>query len=572
QLTLKEGLTNFRDQTFAGDMTDRGVQRIEDAATLRAVQFVSDAGPLAHPIRPSEVESPENFYTTTIYEKGAEVIRMMRTMMGYEKFREAMNLYFKRHDGQAVTTEDFVAAMADTSGIDLTQFERTWYNQAGTPVLDITDAYDADADEYTLTIKQHTPATPGQPTKEPFHIPVQVGLLDSKGHDMQLNLKGDASRLTNGDVLHVRKPEETFVFTGVKEKPLPSLLRDFSAPVKVNYDYSRDDLMFLLSHDSDGFNRWDAGQKLAIEVIKDQVEAIQGGKTEMVDRRLVDAYKAVLEDASISPLLKAEFLTLPSRSYIMSLYPVGEVDVDAIHDARERVRIALATKLEPQFKEAYDHHRESESRPYAYNMKDMGERRIKLLALAYLMAVKGEHNYLEQAKAQLEADRNMTEVSTALWAIANYGNEAERAEAFGDFYEAWKADPLMMNQWLAIQATADRDDVLKDVKALTKHPAYDPMNPNSLRSLVGAFSHTVHFHAKDGEGYTFLADEVIRVDKFNPDVASRLVEPLTEAYKFPQDRRALMKVQLERIAAYEGLSKNTREKVSKSLKLLESDA
>ncbi len=568
QVCLKEGLTRFTDQEFTADMTSRPVKRIDDVTGMRTAQFPEDAGAMAHPIRPASVVSIENFYTPTVYEKGAEVIRMIQTLIGKDNFRKGMDLYFDRHDGQAVTTEDFVKAMEDASGVDLSQFEKTWYNQAGTPTLHVTDAYDPQKKEYRLTIKQSTPPTPGQPKKDPFHIPVRVGLLDSKGNDMPLEL--DASQkdlLTNDDILNLKDNETTFVFKNVTEKPVPSLLRNWSAPVKLEYDYTRDDLMFLMANDNDGFNRWEAGQKLGIDVLKELVDAKQTGKSQAVDQRLINAFLGVLQDPNMDKALAARALVLPSTAYLSGMYPDGQVDVDAIYEARKEAREAIGKALEPLWLKAFNDNRSTENRPYEWNGSDVGERAIKNIALAYLMEANPQ-KYLPLAIDQFDRNHNMTDVRASLGHILDHADEKTRQEKLDAFYQEHKDNPLAMNQWFADQALADRADVLDEVKTLMNHPAYDAKNPNSVRNLIGGFTaNTIRFHSKDGSGYRFLADEVIRIDKFNPMLASGLAKRLASPHRYDRKRQDLIKAELERIRD-NVKSNNVREIVSKSLDLL----
>lgn len=567
-LTLKEGFTVFRDSEFTSDLNSRGVKRIDDVTEMRTVQFAEDAGAMAHPIRPASVGSIENFYTPTVYEKGAEVIRMIHTLLGEEAFRKGSDLYFSRHDGQAVSTEDFIQAMEDASGVDLSHFERTWYNQAGTPVLDVTDAYDPKTKEYRLTLKQSTPPTPGQPVKEPFHIPIRIGLLDSKGNDIPLKLEASqAHLLTNKDVLNLKEAETTFLFQNVPEKPIPSLLRNWSAPVKLNCNYSRDDLMFLMANDNDGFNRWEAGQKLGVAVLKELVEAHQKGKTPKVDPRLIQAFKGILKDKNLDPALAARTLALPSTSYLAELYPDGKVDIDAIHAARNQAKKVIGKSLKRLFLKQFHASRSTESRPYEWNAKDVGGRAIKNVALAYLVAANPE-KYLPLATAQFDLNHNMTDVRSALGHILNNDDEKARRAKLDEFYQEHKSNPLAINQWLTDQAMADWPDVLDQVKALLKHEAYAPKNPNSVRSLVGAFaSNAVHFHKKDGSGYKFLADQILEIDKFNPMLAAGIAKRLATPHRFDKARQALIKAELERILE-NAKSKNVREIASKSLELL----
>lgn len=548
QVSLKEGFTTFTEQEFTADMNSRPVKRIDDVNDMRTRQFPEDAGPMAHPIRPAAVGSIENFYTPTVYEKGAEVIRMIQTLIGKTAFRKGSDLYFDRHDGQAVTTEDFVKAMVDASGVDLFQFEQTWYNQAGTPTLDVMDAYDATTLEYRLTLRQSTPATPGQATKAPFHIPVRIGLLNEQGNDLPLQLKpSQADLLTNGDILNLKDNEATFVFTDVYEKPVPSLLRNWSAPVKLNYAYTRDELTFLAAHDNDGFSRWDAAQKLGEDVLKELVSAHQKGENKTVDSHLIEAFRAVLEDLAIDPSLASRTLILPSTTYLAELYPAGQVDVDAIDAARKQARKTIGQVLEPLFMERFNTSRSSESHQYDWNPKDVGERAIKNTALSYLI-VANPTKYLPLALTQFDQNHNMTDIRASLGHIINHADETTRQLKLDSLYAEIKDNKLAIDQWFSEQAFADRADVLKQVKALTRHESYNGKNPNSVRSLIGGFTaNTVHFHNRNGEGYRFLADQIIDIDKFNPSLAGGLTKRLADAYKFDQSRQQLMKAELQRI-------------------------
>ncbi len=581
QLSLKEGLTVFRDQEFSSDMNAREVKRIDDVIGMRTRQFAEDAGAMAHPIRPASVGSIENFYTSTVYEKGAEVIRMMHTLMGgQEGFRKGTDLYFDRHDGQAVTTEDFVKAMEDASGLDLKQFEKTWYNQAGTPTLDVTDAYNPETKEYRLTLKQSTPSTPGQATKEAFHIPVRLGLLDSKGHDMPLVLQSKNSEaLTHGHVLNLTENETTFTFSKVSEKPVPSLLRNWSAPVKVNYDYSRDDLTFLMANDNDGFNRWEAGQKLGVDVLKELVSAHQQGQSIEVDPRLIQAFKSVLQDTKLDVALTATNLILPSLSYLSELYPDGAVDLDAIDAARKQTRKAIGQALEKELLERFNQSRSTESRPYQWTMADAGERSLKNILLAYLIAGNPEQ-YLDLAIGQFDQKHNMTDIRGALSHILNHAPTDVRNAKLSGLYNENQSNAQAMDQWFSDQALADRSDVLDHVKRLMTHEAYmesspedesvlrKTTNPNRVRSLVGGFvANKVHFHHKDGSGYSFLADQIIEIDQFNPMLAAGLSKAFSSARKFDTNRRQLIATQLERIQGSVD-SKNVKEIVGKTLESL----
>lgn len=565
-LTLKEGFTVFRDSEFTADLNSRAVKRIEDVTAMRTRQFPEDASAMAHPIRPASVGSIENFYTPTVYEKGAEVIRMIHTLLGEALFRQGSDLYFKRHDGQAVTTEDFIQAMADASHMDLRQFERSWYNQAGTPTLDITDEYDPQKQEYRLTIQQSTPSTAAQPVKEPFHIPVRVGLLDAQGNDMPLKLAAD-NLLTNGDVLNLKENKMTFVFNQVPEKPVPSLLRNWSAPVKLNYDYSREQLTFLMAADNDGFNRWEAGQKLGVIVLQELVKAHQHSTIKTVDSQLIEAFRKVLQDKNIDPALVASTLALPSTSYLAELYPDGQVDVDALHAARKHAKQAIGLALESSFLELYNTSRSTEKRPYAWNVKDAGERSIKNMALSYLMAA-NPVEHLQLATTQFDLNHNMTDVRAALSHILDHAKGEVCKNRLEAFYQEHQENPLAINQWFQDQALADHTDILTTVQSLLKHKAYDAKNPNSVRSLVGAFaSNTIHFHNKDGSGYKFLAEQIIEIDKFNPSLAAGLTKRLSTPHRFDKTRQELIKAQLNYLHDHIA-SNNVKEIVRKSLALL----
>jgi len=570
QLSLKEGFTVFRDSEFSADMGSRTVKRVEDVSLLRTLQFAEDAGPMAHPIRPESYIEISNFYTMTIYEKGAEVVRMLANLLGEENFRKGTDLYFSRHDGQAVTTEDFVAALSDASGKDLTQFKR-WYSQAGTPRLQVTDYYDQETQEYSLHIKQSCPSTPECQEKLPYHIPIALGLLGSAG-DLPLYLKDTELNVETSDnahrVIELTQAEQTFVFERVFEKPVPSLLRGFSAPVKLDYAYSREDLMLLMSRDSDGFNRWDASQQLALQVIDDVMQAYKVGKdlnTIAIDERLISAYRSVLQDQSLDKAMVAYMLTLPSEAYISELADV--IDVEAIHYSRKAVRKAIARELRPDFERIY--HQYNHQQTYVATANGIAERSLKNVALAYLMLLDDEA-IIHACVHQYTTANNMTDVMAALTQLVNADSSkahklAERA--LEKFYQDWKNESLVVNQWFSVQATCLLPNVLTKVKALEKHPAYDGKNPNKIRALVSSFcnANAINFHDVTGQGYEYLADHIIQLNAQNPQIASRLLTPLTKWKKYSAVRQALMKAQLERIMAVPDLSKDVFEVVSKSL-------
>ena len=569
QLSLKEGFTVFRDSEFSADMGSRTVKRVEDVTLLRTAQFAEDAGPMAHPIRPESYIEISNFYTMTIYEKGAEVIRMLANLLGKENYRKGTDLYFARHDGQAVTTEDFVAAMADASGRDLTQFKR-WYSQAGTPVLKVTDHYDDDAQEYSITIEQSCPPTPECQQKLPFHIPVAMGLLGSAG-DLPLYLKGAAPNFETSDnthlVLELTQTKQTFVFERVQEKPTPSLLRGFSAPVKLDYDYSRDDLINLMTRDSDGFNRWEASQELTLSLIKACITDYQYRSeilTFSLPQQLADAYKGLLQDSSLDQAMVAYMLTLPSEAYISE--QCAEIDVEAIHFARKAIRKSLAVALQNEFASiylAYDH-----KQVYSASAGGIAKRSLKNVALGYLMLLQDEQ-WIKASANQYQIATNMTDKIAALTQLVNSESTSAQSiaeKSLADFYETWKNESLVVNQWLVLQASCQLPGTLARVKKLLQHPGYDGRNPNKIRSVIASFANNaINFHAGNGDGYHFLANQIIQLNSQNPQIASRLLTQLIKWKRYPKNRQDLMKRELQRILELPDLSKDVYEVVSKSL-------
>ena len=564
QLSLKEGFTVFRDAEFSADMNSRTVKRIEDVAYLRTHQFAEDGGPMAHPVRPDSFIEISNFYTLTVYEKGSEVVRMVRTLLGAEGFRQGSDLYFERHDGQAVTTDDFIKAMEDANGVDLTQFKR-WYSQAGTPRLEVSDAYDEAARTYSLTFRQSCPPTPDKAEKLPFVIPVELGLLDAQGNDLPLQLAGESSAVGSTRVLSVTEAEQTFVFQGIEARPLPSLLRGFSAPVKLSFPYDRDQLMFLMQHDSDGFNRWEAGQQLAVQVLQELIGQHQLGQALQLDPRLLKALDTVLGDTSLDAAMVAEMLSLPGEGYLTEISQVA--DVDAIHAAREFARRQIAEHLfEPLWTRYQANRAVSRNTAYVASAEHFARRSLQNIALSYLM-LSAKPQVLEATLEQFEQCDNMTERLTALAVLVNSPFEAERAKALESFAEHFKDNPLVMDQWFSVQAASTLPGGLARVKALMQHPAFTLKNPNKVRAVVGAFAgqNLVNFHAADGSGYRFLADLVIELNALNPQIASRQLAPLTRWRKYDAARQALMKGELERILAAGELSSDVYEVVSKSL-------
>ena len=564
QLSLKEGFTVFRDSEFSADMNSRTVKRIQDVAYLRTHQFAEDAGPMAHAVRPESFIEISNFYTLTVYEKGSEVVRMIHTLLGAEGFRKGSDLYFERHDGQAVTCDDFIKAMEDANGADLSQFKR-WYSQAGTPRLAVSEHYDAQQHTYSLTFAQSCPATPDKVEKLPFVIPVELGLLDARGGEIALQLAGETVASGTSRVLSVTQAEQTFTFVGVNEKPLPSLLRGFSAPVKLSFDYSRDQLMFLMQHDSDGFNRWDAGQQLAVQVLQELIGQHQRGEALVMDQRLVEALRTVLGNDQLDQAMVAEMLSLPGEAYLTEISDVA--DVEAIHTAREFARKQLADSLFDALWTRYQANREvSKATPYVAEAEHFARRALQNIALSYLM-LSGKPQVLAAALEQFEHSDNMTERLTALAVLVNSPFEAEKAAALASFAEQFKDNPLVMDQWFSVQAGSTLPGGLQRVRELMEHPAFTLKNPNKVRALVGAFAgqNLINFHAADGSGYRFLADLVIELNGFNPQIASRQLAPLTRWRKYDAARQALMKAELVRIRDSGELSSDVFEVVSKSL-------
>ena len=564
QLSLKEGFTVFRDSEFSADMNSRVVKRIQDVAYLRTHQFAEDAGPMAHAVRPESFIEISNFYTLTVYEKGSEVVRMIHTLLGEAGFRKGSDLYFERHDGQAVTCDDFIKAMEDANGADLSQFKR-WYSQAGTPRLAVSEHYDAQQHTYSLTFAQSCPATPDKVEKLPFVIPVELGLLDARGGEIALQLAGETVASGTSRVLSVTQAEQTFTFVGVNEKPLPSLLRGFSAPVKLSFDYSRDQLMFLMQHDSDGFNRWDAGQQLSVQVLQELIGQHQRGEALVMDQRLVEALRTVLGNDQLDQAMVAEMLSLPGEAYLTEISDVA--DVEAIHTAREFARKQLADSLFDGLWARYQANRAvSKATPYVAEAEHFARRALQNIALSYLM-LSGKPQVLAAALEQFEHSDNMTERLTALAVLVNSPFEAEKAAALASFAEQFKDNPLVMDQWFSVQAGSTLPGGLQRVRELMEHPAFTLKNPNKVRALVGAFAgqNLINFHAADGSGYRFLADLVIELNGFNPQIASRQLAPLTRWRKYDAARQALMKAELVRIRDSGELSSDVFEVVSKSL-------
>jgi aminopeptidase N len=560
QLSLKEGLTVFRDQEYGADMYSRPVQRIREVRDLRARQFPEDASPMAHPVRPQSYMEISNFYTATVYSKGAEVVRMIHTLIGAENFRKGMDLYIERHDGQAVTTDDFVQAMADASGRDLTQFKR-WYDQAGTPVLDVSDAYDPAAQRYSLTVRQSCPPTPGQPEKQPFHIPLALGLVGPAGEDIPLEVEGADARAFAGAVLSVSKPEQRFEIARVAVRPVPSLARGFSAPVVVNYDYDERSLAHLMANDADPFNRWEAGQRLATRLMLRGVEDVRAGREFAAPESFVEAFARTLALAKDDPSFAAEALTLPSEHFIAEQMAVA--DPDAIHAVRTGLARNLGEVLRDDLLAAYRAY--AVPAPYSPDAASAGKRALRNLCLAYLMETRSAEA-CALAESQFGSADNMTDTMAALAVLADF-DCAERARSLEAFYARWRNEPLVADKWLRVQAVSRLPGTLAEVKRLMTHPAFSLKNPNKVYALIGAFSAANHvrFHAADGSGYDFLAEQVIALDKLNPQVAARVARAFDRWRKFDSARQCHARGALERIRATPGLSKDVSEIVTKGL-------
>jgi aminopeptidase N len=559
QLALKEGLTVFREQQYAGDQYSRAVARIQAVRNLRTSQFPEDAGPMAHAVRPPSYQQISNFYTATVYSKGAELVRMMHTLVGAKAFRKGIDLYFERHDGQAVTTDDLVRAIQDASGVDLKQFAR-WYEQAGTPQLDVHDRYDAAARSYELTVKQSCPPTPGQPEKLPLHMPLVVGLIDAKGRDLPLKLEGEAADQGTSRVLSLREATEVFRFVDVPEAPTPSLGRDFSAPVVIKFAYSDDALRHRLSHDSDPFNRWLAGQELAMKLLLQGVADDRAGRPIRFPDAFAQAFGNVLADADRDPAFAAEALTLPPEVVIAE--SLEEIDPAAVHKARLAMRRFLAGRLEADFRRGYDTY--TTPGPYRPDAVSSGRRALRNLCLAYLMEL-GDARSRELCRAQLDAADNMTDGMAALSAFANC-DCPERRAALDAFYAKWKDEPLVVDKWLGVEALSRLPGTVARVKELTAHPTFTLKNPNKVYALLGSFGvNQVNFHAADGGGYALMVEQAVALDAINPQVASRMVRNFERFKRFEPRRKALMRASLEKVAAAPGLSKETAEVVGKAL-------
>ena len=557
QLSLKEGLTVFRDQEFSSDMRSRPVKRIEDVRTLRAAQFPEDASPLAHPIRPASYIEINNFYTPTVYEKGAEVIRMIERIVGRDGFRKGMDLYIERHDGEAATCDDFVAAMADANDVDLSQF-KLWYSQAGTPEVTAEGAWNQAAKTYTLKLTQVTPPTPRQAEKKPVLMPLEVGLIGADSAALQTTFEG---KTASSHILHLDRASQTFVFENVAEAAVVSVNRGFTAPIRLKTGGGDAADVFLMAHDIDPFNRWEAGQQYGTRLLLQGVRELRDGRPFTVDGAFVDAIGQILSDASLDPAFTAQAIVLPSEAYLADQMDV--VDVEAIHDAREMLRQAVTEQLAGQFEATY---RACLSNvPYSPDAGEAGRRSLKNAALGYLARGTGDMG-LGLVSAQYRNADNMTDRMAALGLLADL-ETPERQKALDDFYARFNTDPLVVDKWFSVQARSSRPDTLARVRELMADAVFNMRNPNRVRALIGAFAagNPLRFHAADGAGYAFLADRILEIDRTNPQLAARLIDPLGRWRRFDRQRQGRMKDELGRILAAPKLSRDVFEKVSKSL-------
>ena len=555
QLSLKEGLTVFRDQEFSSDLGSRAVNRIDNVRIVRGAQFAEDASPMAHPIRPDQVIEMNNFYTLTVYEKGSEVIRMMHTLLGEENFQKGMQLYFERHDGSAATCDDFVQAMEDASNVDLSQFRR-WYSQSGTPVLTVRDDYNPELEQYTLHVTQHTPATADQKEKLPLHIPLDIELYDGEGKVIPLQHNGRPVH----HVLNVTEEFQTFIFDNVYFQPVPSLLREFSAPVKLDYKWSDAQLTFLMRHARNDFSRWDAAQSLLATYIRLNVARYQQGQHLSLPLHVADAFRAVLLDTDCDPALTALIMTLPSENEIAELFDV--IDPQAISLVRDALQRTLARELADEFFAIYNANQQPE---YRVEHEAIGQRSLKNICLTYL-AFSDAQLADKLVQAQYQQATNMTDALAALSA-AVAAQLPCRDALLAAYDERWHQDGLVMDKWFVLQATSPAANVMRNVRQLLTHRSFTMSNPNRVRSLVGAFAsaNPAAFHAKDGSGYKFLVEMLTDLNTRNPQVAARMVEPLIRLKRYDETRQAMMREALEELLTLDKLSGDLYEKITRAL-------
>ncbi len=557
QLCLKEGLTVFRDQEFSSDQRERTSQRIADVQSLRSHQFPEDAGPLAHPVRPDHFIEINNFYTATVYNKGAEVIRMIHTMLGEKLFRKGMDLYFERHDGEAATVEQFVKCFEDAADIDLSQF-MLWYSQAGTPELACSLAYDEKAATATLDVTQLLSPTPGQAHKEAMHIPLKMGLLDSSGEDMDLVLD-DGTRIKDG-LLHINKRQQSFVFTDISERPVPSLLRHFSAPVTLNATLDDTDLLFLMRHDSDHYNRWQANRVYMLALMLEKLQKGRNEDVELMEQRLTEALSEALSEKQLNPLRTPGLLSFPGVNDIAR--KIGrDVDHTAIYEVRRQVRSSIGESLREPLSRIYE---ETEiSGPYRPDAMSAARRRLRHTCLGLLAATGGEADIERLYQHYAKAD-NMTEMATALDHLAQT-DSAQRQKAFEDFYDKWKDDHVVIDKWFAFQAMSPQDNTLDLIDRLMKNPDFSIRNPNKVRAVIGAFAmnNPVQFNRPDGRGYEFVARNILEIDRFNPQIASRLAGSFKSWKILEPGRREKLRAVLDDLASHKNLSRDCFEIISR---------
>ncbi len=559
QLSLKEGLTVFRDQQFSADLNSAAVKRIDDVRVLRQFQFPEDAGPMAHPVRPSSYVEINNFYTATVYNKGAEVIRMMATLLGRERFIAGVRLYLERHDGQAATCDDFVAAMEEAGKTDLSTFKR-WYRQSGTPKIHFEQDYDSHARTFRLRVSQSCPATPGQPEKEPFLIPLAVGLLDESGNDLPLRLEGEFASGDGARVLELQESSQEYCFQDIPCRPVVSLLRGFSAPVQMTTVVDAEDLAFQLVHDSDPFNRWEAGQKLAVSELLRNYRELAPGRDFSLSPVFMEAWRSALADRSTDRSFLTQLLTLPSEQYLAD--QLDEFDPHQIHGVRMAAYRALVGANEDLLKERYAEAADQGS-GYRLDPESVGRRALANFCLTQLLQLPSPEK-IALGLVQYREARNMTGRLAAFTALINTDAD-EREELLDDFYRQWQAHPLLVDKWFSLQALAPREQTFAEVKRLLGHPKFNPANPNRVRSLLGAFAQNMlAFHQPDGSGYQLLRERILLLDQNNAQLSARLAGPFTRWQRLEPIRRQAMKKELE-IMQKSRLSRDLYEIVSKSL-------
>jgi len=561
QLSLKEGFTVFRDSEFTADLNSRVVKRMDDVMSLKTLQFAEDASPISHPVRPASYMEINNFYTMTIYEKGAEVVRMIHTLLGAERFRKGSDLYFDTNDGKAATIEDFIAAMTQVSGFDFSQF-MLWYDQSGTPLVRVHDQYFPETNEYKLTFRQSIAANKGQPVKLPMLIPVKMGLMNQDGSEARIHIVQQDAWNADTGVLMLTEAEQTFTFTGVTSKPVPSLLRDFSAPVNLEFDYSTEELAFLMANDSNMFNRWDASQRLATNVLMSNISRANAGEAMELPDEMVSALQYVVRNKDIDPAITARMLVLPSENLLFEKMPVA--NVDAIHQARQFVKKQIAEALQKDLQTWYQEL--DQVSDYRFISEDVAKRALKNVCLGYL-ALLDDDVHSERCLHQYKNANNFTDVSAAMASLSESNSESIRTELYQDFIANWHQDGLMLEHWLATQSASSKFTV-SDIEALMALDYFNMKNPNHVRSVLGRFmmSNLINFHKSDGSGYRFIADQVIALNTLNPQVAARMCTGFRALPKLDAGRQHLLTKQLKRVLEVENLSPDVFENIDRILK------